>query len=206
MNYGAYTFRGRGWRSSTTMTIIVAHPDRLERRTGADLIYLNEEYQSIAMVQYKAMTERNGTWEFRWQDGDRFSGQLDRMKALRRQMNKDGDHYDPQSFRFSRDAFFLKLCPRVVFDPYEKGLFKGMYIPLELWDRLHQARQLQGRRGGNLVTFDKVGRWINSTEFVHMLSNAWVGTSVRQSQRFLSEMIGNVLSENKTLTLGIKHP
>ena len=76
MNYGAYTFRGRGWRSPTTMTIVVAHPDRLEQRTGADLIYLNQEYQSIAMVQYKAMTERNGKWEFRWQDGDRFSDQL----------------------------------------------------------------------------------------------------------------------------------
>jgi hypothetical protein len=176
----------------------------LEQQTGADLIYFNEAYCSFVMVQYKAMEKREDEVEFRWQAKNQFCDEVKRMETLLEELRKlpSGEH--PDGFRLSYNPFFLKFCPRVVFNPDDKGLFKGIYLPLDLWKRADAAGLFTGPRGGKVLTFKNVGRRINNTEFVWLVARSWVGTSIEQSA-VLSEIVRQVLETGKTVTIAIKH-
>ena len=56
---------------------------------------------------------------------------------------KSSQACDPDGYRLSENPFFLKFCPRVVFNPDDKGLFKGIYLPLDLWKRSNAAGRLK---------------------------------------------------------------
>ena len=186
------------------MTVLMANRLSLEQQTGADLIYFNELYHCFVMVQYKAMENGNDGPEFRWQNGDQFFLEIERMDALISQLKMIPSGNEPDGFRFSNNPFFLKFCPRVVLNPDDKGLFKGIYLPLDLWKRLELAGKLKGSKGGNYLTFRNVGRRINNSEFVGMVAGSWVGTSIEQSD-FLCEIIREILASGKTVTLAVKH-
>jgi len=186
------------------LTVIMANRLPLEKQTGADLIYFNEAYRSFIMVQYKAMEKRGDEIEFRWQTKDQFCDEIARMEALLAELRKVPSGNHPDGFRFDDNPFFLKFCPRVVFNPDDKGLFKGIYLPLDLWKRADAAGHFTGKRGGKILTYKNVGRRINNSEFVALVAGSWVGTSIEQSA-VLGELIRKVLETGKTVTIAIRH-
>jgi len=150
------------------------------------------------------MEKGNDQAEFLWQAGDQFIQEIERMDALLAELNKIQSGTHPDGYRFSDNPFFMKFCPRVVFNPYDKGLFKGIYLPLDLWKRTEAAGRLKGSKGGNVLTFHNVGRRINNSEFVGLVSGSWVCTSIEQSA-ILGPLIREVLASGKTVTFAIKH-
>jgi hypothetical protein len=123
----SYSFAAREFESSENpavrLTVIMANRLPLEEQTGADLIYYNETYRSFIMVQYKAMEHGFNGPEFRWNLNDRLADEINRMDKLLEELRKLPDSGAPHSFRLHSNPFFLKLCPRVVFNPDDKGLF-----------------------------------------------------------------------------------
>src|SRR5262249_39643508 len=103
----------------------------------------------------------------------------------------------------SSNPFFLKFCPRIVFNPDDKGLFKGIYVPLDLWKALEAGGRLKGQRGGNVLSYTNVGRRLNNSEFVTLVANSWVGTTIGQSAA-LEGVIRAVLESGKTVTFAVK--
>jgi hypothetical protein len=202
-HYGSKVFE-KAENPGVRLTVIMANRLPLEQQTGADLIYFNEAYRSFVMVQYKAMEKGKDQAEFRWQAGDQFVQEIARMDALFAELDKIQSGSDPDGYRFSDNPFFLKFCPRVVFNPDDKGLFKGIYLPLDLWKRADAAGRLKGSKGGNVLTYENVGRRINNSEFVGLVSGSWVGTSIEQSA-ILGPLIRQVLASGKTVTFAIKH-
>ena len=202
--HGALTFQGHG--ASRPITIINAHPGRLEELTGTDLIYWNHTYHSFVMVQYKAMRYEGGRWIFRWREGDGLVEQIKRMEALRSKIHplRESEEH-PGGYRFSSNPFFMKFCKRVAFDPATPKLFRGMYIPLDLWHRLHRSGRLRGKQGGNLVTYDNVGRWLTNTKFVDMLTDSWVGTSPIQTAA-IDRLISSAFAFRRAVVLGVQQP
>ena len=136
----SYSFAAREFQSADNpavrLTVIMTNRLPLEEQTGADLIYYNETYRSFIMVQYKAMENGANGPEFRWNVNDRLADEINRMDRLLEELRKLPDSGAPYSFRLHSNPFFLKLCPRVVFNPDDKGLFNGMYLPLDLWKGL----------------------------------------------------------------------
>ena len=133
------------------------------------------------MVQYKAMEKADEAHEFRWQDKDKFIEEIARMDALLAELAKLQLDREPDGFRFSTNPFFLKFCPRIVFNPDDKGLFKGIYVPLDLWKLLASSGRLKGPTGGNVLSYENVGRRFNNSEFVALVANSWVRTTIGQS-------------------------
>ena len=155
-HYGTKKFENSD-NPSIRMTVIMANRQPLEQQTGADLIYFNEAYRCFVMVQYKAMEQGTNEPEFRWQDGDQFVKELERMENFLLELSTISSGISPDGFRFSENPFFLKFCSRALFNPDDRSLFKGIYLPLDLWKRLEEAGQLKGDRGGNLLTYRNVG-------------------------------------------------
>lgn len=160
---------------SIRVTVVMANRLPLEQQTGADLVYFNETYRSFVLVQYKALEKGTDGHEFRWIEGDQFTGEMQRMDDLLKELEKIEPDDDPDGFRFNNNPFFLKFCSRIVFNPDDRGMFPGMYIPHGLWKSLAASKRLKGAKGGNLLTYNNVGRRLNGPEFVTLVAGAWVG-------------------------------
>lgn len=185
------------------LTVVLANRLPLEEQTGTDLVYFNETYQSFVMVQYKAM-ERDD------QEGALFrlpSTQLDeeiqRMDKLLGILRSYGPNNHPDGFRLNENPFFLKLCPRIVFQPDDVGLVPGMYLPLDYWKVLAVHPSLKGPRGGLRVTYDNVGRHFDNTEFIKLVAKAWVGTNINQSA-VLRDVVREVIETGKAIAIAVK--
>jgi hypothetical protein len=189
---------------SLRLTVVMANRLRLEEQTGADLIYYNQTYRSFVLVQYKSMEPGSKGPEFRWQENDQLAEEIARMDVLLEALANLPQDQSPASFRLHSNPFFLKLCPRIIFNPDDKGLFPGMYLPLDLWKCLVQDPATEGPRGGRVIRYNNVGRKLTNTEFVTLIANAWVGTTAPQSS-LLEKAIQSVVGTGKTITFAIKH-
>jgi hypothetical protein len=187
----------------TRLKVIMANRLPLEQQTGADLIYFNERFRSFVMVQYKSMEEGTKGPEFRWQKNDQLHDEITRMDGLLATLKLLPEDGTPVSFRLHTNPFFLKLCPRFVFNPDDKGLSKGMYLPLDYWKSLAVDPATEGPRGGRLITYENVGRRLTNSEFVALVAGAWVGTTIPQSA-MLEKVIESVIQTGKTVTLAVK--
>lgn len=170
-HYAARTFQNQN-DPAVRLTVFMANRLGLEEQTGADLIYYNETYRSFVMVQYKAMEDADETHEFRWQNKDKFVEEIARMETLFAELSKIPLDKEPDGFRFSSNPFFLKFCPRIVFNPDDKGLFKGIYVPLDLWKVLDASGRLKGPKGGNVLSYENIGRRLNNSEFATLVANS----------------------------------
>ncbi|MGH8291254.1 MAG: hypothetical protein ACREV7_20020 [Steroidobacteraceae bacterium] len=202
-----YPFAARQFQAtdnpSIRLKVIMANRLPLEEQTGADLIYYNETFKSFVMVQYKSMNKGKKGAEFRWQPGDKLAEEIDRMDGLLQALAAVPDDPAAASFRLHSNPFFLKLCPRLIFNPDDKGLAKGMYLPLDFWKALAADPVTKGPRHGRVITYDNVSRRLSNSQFLALVAQAWVGTTVPQS-RLLEQVIESVIQTGKTVTLAVK--
>lgn len=187
----------------TRITVVMANRLSLEEQTGADLIYFNETFRSFVLVQYKALEKAKDEPEFRWADGDQFTTELARMDELLEALNAAEADNHPDGFRLTANPFFLKFCSRIVFNPDDKGMFPGLYLPHGLWKALASSDRLKGPKGGNVLTGKNVGRRMSSSEFVMLVAGSWVGTTMKQSES-LDVLFKSILETGRTVTFAIK--
>ena len=192
---------------SERLTVILANRLPLEEQTGTDLIYFNETYQSFVMVQYKAMEredDENGVGHavFRLPNAQ-LAAEITRMDALLAELRACVPNDDHNGFRLTDNPFFLKLCPRLVFNPDDIGLVPGMYLPLDYWKLLEQHPDIKGPRGGLRVTYENVGRHLDNSAFTTVVTKAWVGTTPSQST-VLKEAIRQTLETGKAVAIAVK--
>lgn len=187
----------------TTLTLVLANRLSLEEQTGTDLIYYNENFKSFIMVQYKAMEIEGGSAIFRFPN-EQLTEEISRMDTLidaLKQCTPDDHH---SGFRFNDNPFFLKFCPRIVFNPTDKGLIKGMYIHHSHWKMLEADSSISGPRGGRKLTYQNVGRYLDNTSFMNLVSFAWIGTTCNQSS-VLAEAIRKSLESGKAVVLAVQN-
>jgi hypothetical protein len=202
-----YPFAARQFQATNNPNIrlkaIMANRLPLEEQTGADLIYYNETFKSFVMVQYKSMNQGKNGAEFRWGAEDKLTEEIARMDELLEALSLEPHDPTAASFRLHSNPFFLKLCPRLIFNPDDKGLAKGMYFPLAFWKALADDPVTQGPRNGRVITYDNVKRRLNNSQFISLVAEAWVGTTVPQS-KVLERVIEAVIATGKTVTLAVK--
>lgn len=203
--YGAAVFESE--ETSERLTVILANRLPLEEQTGTDLIYFNETYQSFVMVQYKAMERadrKSGIplYLYRLPDAQ-LKEEIDRMDAVLSALKACSPDTGIGGFRLTENPFFLKLCPRLVFNPDDVGLVPGMYLPLDYWKLLENDPGIKGPKGGLRITYENVKRHFDNTSFTTVVSKAWVGTTPSQSQ-VLQDVIRTTLETGKAVAIAIK--
>ncbi|MCU1314910.1 MAG: hypothetical protein JWN63_232 [Candidatus Acidoferrum typicum] len=202
-----YPFAAREFRAldnpDIRLKVIMANRLLLEEQTGADLIYYNETFQSFVLVQYKSMNGGTKGPEFRWRTGDKLAEEIARMDIVLKALELEPHDASATSFRLHANPFFLKLCPRLVFNPDDKGLAQGMYFPLDYWKALATDPATMGPRDGRVITYDNVSRRLSNPDFLALVTHAWVGTTVPQS-KLLEHVIESVIQSGKTVTLAVK--
>ncbi len=198
MPYDAAVFE----RETARLTVIMTNRLPLEEQFGTDLIYYNETYHSFIMVQYKAMEREKNESIFRLPNAQ-LDKEIKRMQGLFDELKKCEQCNEKDGFRFNTNPFFLKLCSRIVLNPDDSGLIPGMYIPLDYWNLLSLDQSIRGPRGGKVINYNNVGRYFDNTEFVQIVSKAWVGTTISQSQ-LLEKTIRASIESGKAVAIGVK--
>jgi hypothetical protein len=198
MPFGAAVFEGDGVR----LTVVLANRLPLEQQLGADLVYYNESYKAFVVVQYKAMEHSRDGAFFPLPDLQ-LAAEIRRMDATLMKLRALSSRTSRRGFRLLENPFFLKLCPRIVFNPDDTGLVKGMYLPLDYWRLIEADATLVGPRGGRRVTFENVGRYLDNTEFVSLVAKGWIGTNLAQSAR-LHTVIRNIIQSGRAMVLAVK--
>jgi len=199
MPYGAALFEGEGVR----LTVVLANRLPLEQQLGADLLYYNETFKSFVIIQYKAMDRSaDGKAYFRIPDAQ-LTAELERMDETLLQLAGCPPDNEPHGFRLHQGPFYLKLCPRLVFNPDDMGLTKGMYLPLDYWRLLEADKGLRGPGGGKRITYENVGRYFSNDGFIDLVAKAWIGTTITQSA-IVAEIIRVVLSSGRALAVAVR--
>ena len=186
----------------TRLSIVLANRQALEQQLGVDLVYFNETHRSFVLVQYKMLEPSAAGPVFRVPNSQ-LSNEIARMDATLAMLNRvpeDGAH---GSFRFLDNPFFLKLCPRVVFDPDNSAVVPGRYLPLELWRRLERAATTPEANGRGAIRYNELVRYMDNDAFVRIVEGAWVGTTAGQSD-VLKTLLREILSSGRALVLAVK--
>jgi hypothetical protein len=165
---GVSRFEDRGRK----VTIVNANRNPIEKTLGCDLIYYVHSYNAYVLVQYKRLTRATHGWEFRPSSDPKFDDELARMRAIAEPGRVKND---PEHYRLGENFCFIKFCVPVVSDPFGAEMARGMYVPLDYFDRLTKAKRLEGPRGGAVINFDNVGRWLNASSFVGLVERSWIG-------------------------------
>lgn len=186
------------------LTVILANKLPLERQTGTDLIYFNETYQSFVMVQYKAMDKDSNSEAYFALPDQQLSKEIQRMDEVVQLMATSAVDSTVDGYRLNDNPFFLKLCPRLIFNPDEVSAVPGMYLPLEYWKTLADDKVLtKGPRGGQRITYQNVKRYLDNTEFINFVAKAWVGTNAKQSSH-LKSLVMQVMRTGRSVALAVK--
>lgn len=125
------------------------------------------------------------------------------MNAVLGALKGCGPSRDIDGFRLTENPFFLKLCPRLVFNPDDVGLVPGMYLPLDYWKLLENDPGIMGPRGGLRITYENAKRHFDNTSFTNVVAKAWVGTTPNQS-KVLQDVIRTTLETGKAVAIAIK--
>lgn len=203
-----YPYNAAVFESDTgRLTVVLANRLPLEEQTGTDLIYFNETYQSFVMVQYKAMEKEQGEHGitrsvFRLPNAQ-LEKEIKRMDDMLSELKACGPNTVHTGFRLTDNPFFIKLCPRIVFNPENIGLVPGMYLPLDYWKLLEKHPGIKGPHGGLHVTYENVGRHLDNSAFATVVAKAWVGTTINQSA-VLKEVIRQTLETGKAVAIAVK--
>ena len=185
----------------TKLTVLLANRQPLEELLGTDLIYFNETLKCFILVQYKVMEKEKGTFRFRLPD-KQFSEEISRMDSIYKLIKSKKGSEIAKDYRISENPFFVKICPRLEFDPDNIGLSSGMYIPLDYIKRLQNDKCIEGSSGGKAITFDNIGRYFDNTEFKTVVEGGWIGTNSNQSL-LIKEIIKDILENGKAAVIAM---
>jgi hypothetical protein len=180
--------RGR-WRGGR-VTVVEVGDSTVEKTTGVDLVYYNEEVAGFVLVQYKRM---RGSPE-RYQLADQ---RLQRQReAMRSVPTGERRKAAPADVRIGSSACFLKVCKGVipvVRQPVPK-LIEGLYLPIDLVDALIES-------GVQSVGYHpEPTRHITNTDFIGLVKGGWIGTRGLASEP-MRELVVKHLGEGARVLL-----
>ncbi len=179
------------------LTVLLTDKKPLEEDLGVDLIYYNEYFKSFVMVQYKAMEKTSDGSIYRLPN-KQLEKEILAMDNILKKM-KINDSKTINDFRFSYNPFFLKLCPRLDFNPDSKEMMQGMYFPLDYWKILEKDKSILGSRSGKGITYENAYKNFNNTEFKSLLVGGWIGTDTINSEYLQVAIKESLASGRRTM-------
>jgi hypothetical protein len=183
-------------RRDRRVTVINVNRSGIEKSLGVDLIYYSSHHRAYVIVQYKRMEKgTDKDWTFR--PDAQLDDELARVRAL---VPASDVVSSPAEYRLDPACGYLKICSRIVADPFSDALMPGIYLPLAYWDVLAASGSLTGPRAGRLLTHERAERWIHNTLFIDLVQAAWVGSRGATTEQ-ITEIIRSGLDAQRSLIL-----
>jgi len=195
---GAVTFQ----KDRRRVTVMNVNRERLEETLGVDLVYYNHDFNAYFMVQYKRFTEESQDSTrirlvYRPSRDSGFSSQMKRMECVERKLT--GRVATLRDYRLAVSPCFIKFCvPRT--DPFDRRLVKGMYLPFSYLDLYLKSQEARGPRGGIVISYDHMERYLDNTQFIKLGQNGWIGSRSVASD-VITSVIKQLLRDKRSIIL-----
>lgn len=186
---------------TSKLTVTLANHLPLEEQLGTDLIYYNETFSCFLMVQYKAMEKDKDDTIFRFPNAQ-FDKEMARMENTILELSKCKKNEVADGYRLTENPFFLKICPRIIFNPDSTGLVPGMYLPLDYWKLIKDHESMKGPKGGKRISYRNVRRYLDNSSFITIASQAWIGSNIEQSKE-LAALIRSILEGGRAVVFAV---
>jgi hypothetical protein len=179
-----------------------------EPKTGADLVYVRSEPNSVVLVQYKMLRNDKGSYEYYFRDDGRLADQVDVMLKFS-EKHAETLKIDParttapDEYRISPDIGFVKFVEPV--QPSQIGdqmsMPSGRYHPARGVLRM-LANPTKGPGGGERHV---VGQWrsLDGETFAKLVRDQWVG-SIGDVTKELFKILG--LEPDGPVYLAVEEP
>ena len=168
----------------------------IEQQTGADVIYYLYELNSFVLVQYKRCRYEHDNLKYRL-DSHLFE-QIDAMNRLQA-LNHNFVASCLEEYRIGPEFCFIKICePR---QPLGAKLSLGKYFNLTNFSLAIE----RGPRGGMLINYQNVERYLTNSLFADLVSQGWVGSSAHLSNEIMEIMENSLDNDRSVLLAGIHH-
>lgn len=156
-----------------------------ETATGADLVYVRSEPESIVLVQYKLLTSKKNSADYFFRDSKgRLRKQVQQMLSFSTVQHSDEGGND--DYRIGKDLGFVKFVI-----PAQPSLSSetltipgGRYHPAEGVLRM-LAQPSKGPKKGDIYRVDQ-WRALDGETFAKLVRDQWVGSVGDMSQELLS--------------------
>ncbi len=151
----------------------------IERFTGVDLIILNEDYNSLLMVQYKCMNQEPGrdAVQWRYRPDNSFRDELSRMEEVQRRIKQLGYSVQKmQDIRLVTDALYFKFCKRLPLTHQDGELAEGMLMSLTNTQTFLTTNISSGPREGHFIGYENCERYLNNSLFAALARDGWIGS------------------------------
>ncbi|WP_330349952.1 hypothetical protein [Streptomyces sp. NBC_00582] len=151
------------------LEIVNVNATPVENRLGTDMIYYHHPTHSFVLVQYKRLDPRGKEYRVDKQ----LRGQMDRLEKVS-QLSREPAR--PHEWRLAQDSCFLKFAYWRDTATSSSDLAHGMYLPLSYARLLLDDDCTLGERGGRIINYERVGRYLVSSEFTDLVKLGMVGT------------------------------
>jgi hypothetical protein len=149
--------------------IVNVNATPVENRLGTDMIYYHHPTHSFVLVQYKRLDPRRKEYRV----DERLHQQMDRLEKVS-QLSREPAR--PHEWRLAQDSCFLKFAYWRDTATSSSDLAPGMYLPLSYTRLLLDDDCTLGKRGGRIISYERVGRYLVSSEFTDLVKLGLVGT------------------------------
>lgn len=106
-----------------------------------------------------------------------------------------------EAFRFHVGCCYLKFRkPISSLDHPSQRLVSGFYLPIEYYDLLVRSDTVKGARGGIIVSYQTVPRYVTNDMFVSLVRGGWVGSHGATTQG-LTDIVLAGLSDGHSVTV-----
>ncbi len=177
-----------------SVSVFYANRTKWEKVIGVDLILYNSQYKAYLFIQYKRMIEENDTFVYRMDK--QLDEEISRMTDLRLTAIQN------LQTRLNSDPFYLKFCPskqeRIITSDIR--LIKGIILPLGTLEYLRGIKQLVGKNGGELLSYENVKQYMDNSLLISLYKNGWIGSS-EIDNKTVEDYIEQKLSNSHSIVL-----
>ena len=175
-----------------------ANRHKIEETLGVDLIMYHHSFKSYVLIQYKRLVKDGDILSYRPID----KSYIDEIKRMEEFQEKNVTLKDATAndFRLNNEFFYFKLCQSQIKNPLATEMISGMYLPLSYWKILLNSDITLGERGGRLLSYSNVKRYITNTFFIELVQDGWVGSQLSDTEA-VTQIIQEAIAGNRSVIL-----
>jgi hypothetical protein len=171
-----------------------------ENHTGADLVYVRREPETVVFVQYKLLSRLEQSGEPIFRPDRRLESQIDRMLSFSPTFTDRGP--DEVEARLGGDFAFVKFILPTNAPMSTQERAEGRYLPADAVRRMLMNPD-RGPKGGQLHYVYR-RRHIDGETFARLVRDRWIG-SIGGVTELLMQILGIQPSEHRApLTLAVE--
>jgi len=108
----------------------------------------------------------------------------------------------PPDLRLEDNPFVFKLCKPTLAEQSTTDLVPGLYLTIRAWNQLAESPAMRGLRGGFVVGYHNLTRWLTNTQFIDLVGSGWLG-SHRGASDLIRDLVKRALKLERSTVLAI---